>query len=318
MNTQHNYNAIFISRWDSGAEFFSPCTVDHLSHRVYDIFVAGHPSDDDSCYQEVVQIDDKNHNIMYVDDVMTMNTLEDAIEQMQRLKEQNGFWRSDKYVRLSDALYDLQLDYIRQKLIAEGKDSVETFLGYDLDCDATQEHMADLIDEVAQQMPEEEFDAVYQALTENRPFCRLEQDVRELKNYDTQNIVGPYTDADTILADILEDVETEVSGTAAELMDIYLKTKDKKAFSQIFEALTGVKFSDFIHQVKAEMKTWHVPVSWTMTGYISVQADTAQNAFKKGQEVARHVSLPVNGEYLEDSFRVDEDQEVVQVSGEEV
>lgn len=329
MKTLNNYNAMFISRWNSGAEFISPCVVDEGSHRICEIFNAGHPCDDDSCFEEAIAVNEEispaneprfmEYPVVDVDELDLCMTLEDAIAELKELAARRGYWRSNKHIRLSDAVCDLQLDYIKQKLLSEGQDFVEAFLGYKIGFEPSKEKVAGLIDEVAQQMPEDEVDAMYHALVGGEtPSKCLEQTIREMKAHgvDTQCLVGPYKDADTILADIMEEAEP-VTGMADELFDIYLGSKDKKSIVKMFEAMTGVKFSEFINRIQDETKTWLVPVSWTMAGHMRVQACTAQEALKKGQDMAPYAALPTDGVYLEDSFQLDEDQAVTQVSGKE-
>ncbi len=50
------------------------------------------------------------------------------------------------------------------------------------------------------------------------------------------------------------------------------------------------------------MKTYKIPVQWVMTGEIEVQA----NSLKEAIEAAYDADLP-QGEYLDDSFMVEED-----------
>ena len=53
-------------------------------------------------------------------------------------------------------------------------------------------------------------------------------------------------DADTILADILEDSEKEVTGLALEVFGIWKNSKDRKTVEELFYSLTGVEFVDYI------------------------------------------------------------------------
>jgi hypothetical protein len=51
------------------------------------------------------------------------------------------------------------------------------------------------------------------------------------------------------------------------------------------------------------MKTYKIAVEWTMIADIEVEANSLDEAIEKVEEMD---SLPDNGEYLEDSFQVDE------------
>lgn len=50
------------------------------------------------------------------------------------------------------------------------------------------------------------------------------------------------------------------------------------------------------------MKTYRVPVVWTMMGYVTVEAESLSEA----QREAMNAPLPEDGSYLEDSFEIDE------------
>ena len=50
------------------------------------------------------------------------------------------------------------------------------------------------------------------------------------------------------------------------------------------------------------MKTYRVPVVWQMYGYVEVQAESMSEA----QREAMNAPLPIDGDYIEGSFEVDE------------
>ena len=50
------------------------------------------------------------------------------------------------------------------------------------------------------------------------------------------------------------------------------------------------------------MKTYRVPVVWQMYGYVEVQAESMAEA----THVAMDAPLPIDGDYIEGSFEVDE------------
>ena len=52
-------------------------------------------------------------------------------------------------------------------------------------------------------------------------------------------------------------------------------------------------------------KVYKVPVVWSMMGYILVDAESSEKAKEYVKEHKNDLPLP-NGEYLEDSFEVDE------------
>ena len=57
---------------------------------------------------------------------------------------------------------------------------------------------------------------------------------------------GCSRDADTVLEDILDDTEREVSGVGPEIIRIYLESKDKPNFCRTFEALTGTTWDSYL------------------------------------------------------------------------
>jgi hypothetical protein len=52
------------------------------------------------------------------------------------------------------------------------------------------------------------------------------------------------------------------------------------------------------------MKTYKIPVVWQMMGTVEVQAESLDDAVDKVLDT--DVPLPEDGEYIEDSFEVDE------------
>ena len=53
-------------------------------------------------------------------------------------------------------------------------------------------------------------------------------------------------DPDTILADVLDDIDSEVTGIARELIQIWYRSTDKINIEALFELLTGVSFEDYL------------------------------------------------------------------------
>ena len=60
-------------------------------------------------------------------------------------------------------------------------------------------------------------------------------------------------DGDTILADIMEDVNFEENGLSKELFDIYNFTTDKIAFEDMFLLFTNVSFRDYLLKCKHDI-----------------------------------------------------------------
>lgn len=59
---------------------------------------------------------------------------------------------------------------------------------------------------------------------------------------------GVIHDADTVLADIFDNMEKEVTGTGFELIELYMRSTDKPGFCRLFEAITGTTWTQFIDE----------------------------------------------------------------------
>lgn len=63
---------------------------------------------------------------------------------------------------------------------------------------------------------------------------------------DTLRNDGVIRDADTVLADIMQNADFEITGLGKEIFEIYKKTSDKEAFENLFYSLSGETFENFI------------------------------------------------------------------------
>lgn len=63
---------------------------------------------------------------------------------------------------------------------------------------------------------------------------------------DEREHTGPFQDADTVLADLHKNVNTEVSGVALEILDIWEKSTDKDSIEKLFEAIFGVTILEYL------------------------------------------------------------------------
>lgn len=57
---------------------------------------------------------------------------------------------------------------------------------------------------------------------------------------------GVIQDADTVLADIMQTADFEITGLGKEIFEIYKKTRDKEAFEDLFYSLSGETFEEYI------------------------------------------------------------------------
>lgn len=54
------------------------------------------------------------------------------------------------------------------------------------------------------------------------------------------------------------------------------------------------------------MKTWKIPVTWEVYGYVEVEAPTLDKAIEIARDDNGEIPLP-EGDYIEGSWRVEED-----------
>lgn len=60
-----------------------------------------------------------------------------------------------------------------------------------------------------------------------------------------------FRDPNTILADLMDDQDFEVSGTAVELFMIYIEAEnDRETFNHMFSFFTGKEFKDYLKECK--------------------------------------------------------------------
>lgn len=65
------------------------------------------------------------------------------------------------------------------------------------------------------------------------------------------------------------------------------------------------------------MKTWKIPVEWSMAAIIEITADTIEEAIEITKEDFS-IPLPVESEYIEDSWLVNEDIDYINILNNEV
>ncbi len=73
----------------------------------------------------------------------------------------------------------------------------------------------------------------------------------ELLNGNTPD--GMIIDSDTILADLLLNVDNEVTGFSQDIFNIYKRSKDKDAVKQMFFEFTGMEFDDYLDKCMKEI-----------------------------------------------------------------
>lgn len=64
-------------------------------------------------------------------------------------------------------------------------------------------------------------------------------------------------------------------------------------------------------------KTFKIPVSWEVSAFIEIEADTLEKAIEIFDIIEDEVSLPIDSEYLDGSFRREQDIEFISLCNEQ-
>lgn len=63
---------------------------------------------------------------------------------------------------------------------------------------------------------------------------------------------GQIRDADTILKDLMDEADFEISGTAIEIIGIWKASRDKDSIEALFQSFTGCPFQEWLDKCIAE------------------------------------------------------------------
>ena len=55
------------------------------------------------------------------------------------------------------------------------------------------------------------------------------------------------------------------------------------------------------------MSKQRIAVTWEMYGYVEIEADSLEEAMEKFEDESDFIKLPVNGDYVDGSFRLSTD-----------
>ena len=72
---------------------------------------------------------------------------------------------------------------------------------------------------------------------------RLLEEVEKLNNNTPE---GRIIDADTILADLMENVDFEFSGFAQDIFNIWKNSTDRESVEKMFYEFTEIEFNDYL------------------------------------------------------------------------
>lgn len=112
-------------------------------------------------------------------------------------------------------------------------------------------------------------------------------------------ITDRYAPAD-VYRELLEMEKTEKYWYSASGLDFY------EELIKAHEAMQIVPESEEADEAPAGTTTWYIPATWSMSGYVQVQAESAKEAVRTAQEHVDEFDLPQNAQYVEDSFDIDE------------
>jgi len=131
------------------------------------------------------------------------------------------------------------------------------------------------------------------------------QTAREVLALQDKTPNGLIRDADTILADIMDTIGFEETGTANELINIWLRSKDKKSVEDLFFLMTGVSFKDYLESclnetTHSEPDDSHVNEvlkalmsAMPMQGFEIVDSDTKGVSVRKAGDWDTHIRISV-------------------------
>lgn len=81
----------------------------------------------------------------------------------------------------------------------------------------------------------------------------MEKLLKEVEELNNNTPDGWIKDADTILADIVQENDFEITGIAQDIFNIWRNSSDKEVVEQIFFEFTDMEFKDFLEKCKEEI-----------------------------------------------------------------
>lgn len=81
----------------------------------------------------------------------------------------------------------------------------------------------------------------------------MEELLKEVEELNNNTPDGWIIDADTILVDMVQKNDFEITGIAQDIFDIWRNSSDKKAVEQMFFEFTDMEFKDFLEKCKEEI-----------------------------------------------------------------
>lgn len=81
----------------------------------------------------------------------------------------------------------------------------------------------------------------------------MEKLLKEVEELNNNTPDGWIIDADTILVDMVQKNDFEITGIAQDIFNIWRNSSDKEAVEQIFFEFTDMEFKDFLEKCKEEI-----------------------------------------------------------------
>lgn len=81
----------------------------------------------------------------------------------------------------------------------------------------------------------------------------IKQKIKKVKTLNGNTPEGYIRDADTILKDLIDENDFEISGMADDIFNIYNCSSDKTAVKMMFYEFTGVEFEEYLDKCLTEI-----------------------------------------------------------------
>lgn len=82
---------------------------------------------------------------------------------------------------------------------------------------------------------------------------KIERLIEEVERLNANTPDGIIVDGDTILADLIENVDFKFNGLSQDIFNIWKEAKDKKAVEQMFFEFTDMEFDEYLEKCKKEI-----------------------------------------------------------------
>lgn len=81
----------------------------------------------------------------------------------------------------------------------------------------------------------------------------MEKLLKEVEKLNANTPDGIVVDADTILVDVIQKNDFEITGIAQDIFNIWRNSSDRKAVEQMFFEFTDMEFKDYLKKCKEEI-----------------------------------------------------------------